>query len=122
MVRVRFHLGHGPHFMHWQVKSGRKVEFFNPAEFALLMDICTLHNRRSISEKIFSGAHKDVCAWVKCRWVKAVPLADAPEEGWPLRFDPKVAPFWRDPEGDNIDGSRWASLIAKGRGIFTRPV
>ena len=68
---VRFHLGRGENYMHWQVKAmcGRKKldEFYyNPVEYQLEMVGCKLVNNVNTAKKVHAAGKKDVSGWVKC--------------------------------------------------------
>ena len=67
--RVRFHLGGGPYYMHWQVKdfhSAGAIEYYSPETCSLELTNCTLRNNPNTAMKIFNGQNKTVCAWVEC--------------------------------------------------------
>ena len=71
---VRFHLGRGAHFKHWQVKTyigSRKVAttFYDPDIFTLQMFDCSLYNNRRVAQKVKDSGSKDVCGWIKCKRV-----------------------------------------------------
>jgi len=68
---VRFHLGRGENYLHWQVKAmcGRKIlqEFYyNPAQYQLEMIGCKLVNKVNKAKKVHAAGKKDVSGWVKC--------------------------------------------------------
>lgn len=68
---VRFHLGRGENYLHWQVKamSGRKKldEFYyNPGHYQLEMLGCKLVNKVNKAKKVHAAGKKDVAGWVKC--------------------------------------------------------
>jgi hypothetical protein len=124
-TKVRFHLGAGEHFGHWQVKhpDGR-VEFFDPEKVDLHLMFCQLKNYRKTAEKIFNGENKTVCAWVNCDDVfvyEPGTLSDSlPGEAAPLFYNPRVAPFWRDLSGNDLDGTRYINIHTEGKNIFCR--
>lgn len=68
---VRFHLGRGENYLHWQVKAmcGRKKlqEFYyNPAQYQLEMLGCRLVNKVNKAKKVHAAGRKDVAGWVEC--------------------------------------------------------
>ena len=67
MYKVRFHLAKGKFYKCWQVTSpnGDK-DYYDPETHNLFMWGCNLRNQRKTAEKIHSGEHKTVCAWVEC--------------------------------------------------------
>ena len=71
---VRFHLGRGENYLHWQVKAmcGRKKlqEFYyNPAQYQLEMLGCKLVNKVNKAKKVHAAGVKDVAGWVQCKGV-----------------------------------------------------
>jgi hypothetical protein len=119
MVRVRFHLGKGEHYQHWQVRwpDGRR-EYHKPDEVSLIMFGCRLRNHRRTAQRIHAGEHKKVCAWVEAEQVHVCePIA----RFWPgldgrgIAFNPRVAPHWADEAGRDIDGSRYEAVLSSGR-------
>lgn len=115
--QVRFHLGKGKHYQHWQVKCGAGVRYYDPAEVSLTMLDCQLRNQPGMAKRIFDGANKSVCAWIDCNEL----MIDSPEgtpPGLPVFYDPRVAPHWRNLTGGNIDGMRLEVLRTKSRSVF----
>lgn len=115
MYKVRFHLGSGRHFRHWQVIGPAGVEYHDPAEASLILRGCSLKNRRGVAEKVLESQKRDVCGHVLCESVERVE-GILPPEGRVVHFDPKVAPYWtvEDHEGPQ-DGLEIAVLESSGR-------
>ena len=68
---VRFHLGRGENYMHWQVKAmcGRKKlqEFYyDPFYYQIEMVGCKLVNKLNKAKKVHEAGVKDVAGWVEC--------------------------------------------------------
>lgn len=139
MFKVRFHLGAGEHFQHWQVtnKATGEVAYYDPSVTRLQMSDATLRNQPGTARKIHQGANKSVCAWIDCKSVLVVPLGEALMRscelaldtfviaGTPLptvRFNPKVAPHWVDGDGNFSDLCRYDNLFTVGRRIVVSPV
>ena len=118
MVRVRFHLGQGEHYRHWQVRhhDGR-VEYHDPDKVSLVMLDCRLRNRRGTAQAIHAGENKSPCAWVEADdCIVQVPVRFwSGLDGRQIAYNPRVAPHWRDEAGQDIDGRRYASVITSGR-------
>jgi len=94
-MKVRFHLGAGPHKGHFQItdKAG----------------------------KIFKGeTNKNVCSWVRCDRVEIYSETFFSSDGLDsVKYNPKVAPYWRDGETDeNRDKFQYGSLITDGKNLF----
>lgn len=106
--KVRFHLGLGSHYRHWQVVGPKGVEYYDPQENSLTLLDCKLRNHSGVARKIHDGANKSVCAWVDCAEVFVSGVCNPP--GLPLFYDPRVAPHWRNLGGDNIDNAEPAVL------------
>ena len=68
MFDVRFHLGAGEFYKHWQVKdlSTKDIIYYNPKLFYFVMHDCELKNKRNKAEKVFSSQRRDVCGYVRC--------------------------------------------------------
>ena len=100
-IKVRFHLGKGDHYMHWQIKypNGDKA-YYNPNTTYLVLDGCQLHNYEKAAEKIHNGADKTVCAWICCDEVRTKFITD---KGIPVSYNPRVHPNWMC-EGKVYDG------------------
>ena len=117
MNRVRFHLGKGRHFGHWQVRSGLSVRYHDPAEASLVLRGCRLVNSPGVAKRIHGGAHKTPCAWIECESIEARPPQEF--DGEPVRYNPRVAPHWiyRD---SNADGTAFAVLRTSGRSVLAK--
>jgi hypothetical protein len=124
-AEVRFHLGGGQHFMHWQVKimQGRKkvdVYYYNPSEYQLEMIDCKLVNRPNKAKEVFEHGVHDVSGWVKCkdvRPIKQVPLDNLEK----LYYNPLRDPHWRR-EGDNNefiwDNTEYSTLVTGNKQVY----
>lgn len=115
MYKVRFHLGSGPHFRHWQVRGPNGVEYHDPAEFSLILRGCVLKNNRRVAERVLSSQKRDVCGYLFCDSVERVDGV-LPPYGRVVHFDPKIAPYWtvEGLEGPQ-DGLQISILVSSGR-------
>jgi hypothetical protein len=118
-VRVRFHLGAGEHYQHWQIRhpDGR-VEYHHPDQVSLVMMGCRLRNQRHAAARIHAGSNKSVCAWVEaedCYPVTPITRFWSGLDGRQIAYDPQVAPHWRDEAGQDIDGREFAAIVTSGR-------
>lgn len=132
MFDVRFHLGGGKHYKHWQIKTvvrdvfgSLRPIYFDPAECSLILHDCLLKNNRNKAEKIFESKRRDVCGFVRCSDYEVVDkhITDAMfvenTIRYELMFDPKIAPYWRkqnDP--DAYDNMTYHCLVTNGKKIF----
>ena len=115
--QVRFHLGRGKHYQHWQVKSLGGVHYHDPNKVSLTMLDCQLRNQRGTARKIFDGANKSVCAWIDCNEL-IVGSPKGEPSGLPVSYNPRVAPYWRSGTGGNIDGMKIDVLRTEGRSVL----
>lgn len=124
-AEVRFHLGAGRHYLHWQVKilQGRKkvdVHYYDPAEYQLEMIGCKLVNRPNKAKQVFEAGVHDVSGWVRCDEViltEQTPVDNLEK----LYYNPIRDPYWRR-EGDSNefiwDNSEYATLITSGKQVY----
>lgn len=72
MYKVRFHLGRGKHYKHWQVTcSDKSVLYYDPSETVLVMSNCKLVSNKKTAQKVKDSGVKDVCGWISCEglWI-----------------------------------------------------
>lgn len=123
---VRFHLGGGAHFMHWQIKimqGGKKVDeyYCDPNEYHLEMKSCKLRNRPNKAKQVFENGVHDVSGWVRCAEVmlrKNYYHIDSLEK---LYYNPLRDPHWRrESDGNEFvwDESEYATLITRGKQVY----
>jgi hypothetical protein len=118
MIKVRFNLGRGGHYRHWQVTNFPNVDYFDPHKYSLTLINCRLKNIRNIADKIYGGQNKDVCSWVICDEV--IVTQDLPEVNSEneIAYNPKINPFWVDFLGNNIDGSSYEKMVSVGKRLY----
>ena len=121
MYSVRFHLGKGIHFRHWQVKKkGSRPVYDHPDNASLLLVNCKLINKVNKANKVYAEGVKNVSGWIDCEDITVVdnfPVDNLER----LFYNPIVDPYWRrdSDAGDFIwDGSEYASLITDGRRVY----
>lgn len=123
MYRLRFNLSAGKHFMHWQLKNRGEVSYFKPDEVTIRAYNITLRNNPNISQKIFDGAHKAVCAWIDCEFIDISPVENIDSAGLThLSFNPKNFPHWTllgENYGWNLDGKYIGNIVTIGRSVLT---
>ena len=126
---VRFHLGKGENYMHWQVKvkQGSKtvdVYYYDPAEYQLEMRGCRLVNKVNKAKKVHAAGKKDVAGWVKCDEVMlrkehfpVLPVDNLER----VFYNPIKDIHWRR-ESDcgefAWDDSEYATLITHGKQVY----
>jgi hypothetical protein len=119
MIRVRFHLGAGKHFMQWQVTHhDGSVTYHDPNYTTLTIWQGRLRNQRGTAERIHDGANKTVCAWIEAERVDVDPGLSSVMGGTQVAYNPRVAPHWLL-NGQNADGRRFPLLTTAGNRVFT---
>jgi hypothetical protein len=130
MYRVRFHLGRGEHYQHWQVKNMETghVMYFNPEKVTMMLGGCRLHNQANATAKIFEGAHKKPCAWVVCEGFNIRPPLSEPQSGFEIAFNPRKAKHWallytgtEDPHCEDMDDYKYNTIYSVGRQLYPHP-
>jgi hypothetical protein len=83
------------------------------------MDNCILKNYKSVSQKIFDGENKTVCAWVLCKSIaiKSDSFIQADLNGERIRYNPRVAPNWTLNDS-NADGMSVDKLVSVDFGLY----
>lgn len=122
MNKLRFHLGKGEHYMHWQRRHKDKgVEYINPEGYGATYVNVKLANRKSTAQKIHDGENKTVCAWVEFdySWGR-VPKGEYPNDLIELYYNPRNKPYWTSDLFDDIDldGISFKYLVVEGRKLF----
>jgi len=117
--KVRFNLGAGKNYMKWKVEGPEGVAYYSPDEVQIVMGNCQLKSQRKTAEKILEGAHKTVCAWVKCGTL-AIKGDRVLNEGsaLQLKYNPRVLPHWFINEGENVDNKTAIIIFTSGRKLF----
>ena len=122
MNTLRFNLGKGERYMKWKLtRSDGTIQYLDPDHYVILMYYIRLRNRRSTADKIFKGANKTVCAWVEARNVKVISKEDSrwkESERHLVSYNPRVAPHWRNHEGENIDNHSFSFGSTDGKQVF----
>jgi hypothetical protein len=114
--KVRFNLGKGKNYMKWKVEGPEGISYYSPDEIQVVMHGCQLKNQKKTAEKILEGAHKTVCAWVKCTAVEIQqPGTTSWENPIQLKYNPRVLPHWFINEGECVDGMVVEKIISVGR-------
>jgi len=130
MYKVRFHLGRGKHFMHWQIKSklntgdgtGAKevVNYVYPQHNQLAMLGCKLSVQSTAAQKIHDGANKTVCAWIECEAVQVLEAnrLKPNEQDYRIKFNPRQSPNWTDGYNNIVSGNEYEILFTNDRTLW----
>lgn len=121
MYKVRFHLGRGKHFMHWQVKSSEGVvSYVDPQDNQLALVGCKLSVQPTAAQKIHDGANKTVCAWIECEEVQvlSVDRIKPNQQDYRISFNPRVSPNWIDENKTIVSGEQYQILFTSDRTLW----
>ena len=122
MYKVRFHLAKGKFYKCWQVTSpnGDK-DYYDPETHNLFMWGCRLRNQRKTAEKIHSGEHKTVCAWVECETFGATTKyqGNVPDDAVKVSYNPRKKPYWVDSQGVDVDDMKYNFIYSVNTDLFT---
>ena len=125
MFQVRFHLGAGEHYAHWQIKNLKTndVFYYDPSKVQLVLYDCQLRNNVKVASKICSGeSNKTVCAWVICRtYAVNVGVELSVKLGSFLNYNPRHRPFWTGEKHGtdvSIDGETFLNIVSSGKSLF----
>jgi hypothetical protein len=118
--KLRFHLAQGANFMKWQLThpDGTKT-YHDPETTKFHLWGCKFKNQRTTANKIHSGAHKTVCAWVEAVEVKELKNITTEQLGSRLVYNPRIQPYWHfesDPQ-ESIDDRMMLALETHGCSI-----
>ena len=124
-AEVRFHLGKGQHFKHWQIKimQGReKVDefYYDPFYYQLEMVGCKLVNNVNKAKKVHAAGVKDVSGWVECEEV-IINNEIGVDNLEKLYYNPIRDIHWRRESDDGEfawDDSQYATLITQDRQVY----
>jgi len=123
-MRVRFNLGRGQNYRNWQVtlKDNEKLHY-DPSVCQMTIYNGTLYNKRESAEKIYRGSCKFVCSWIECVTVitnyefESMLSVTGLEE---VMYNPRKSPHWTNKKGENLDDTKYNSLITKGNRIYIK--
>ena len=126
---VRFHLGAGKHYMHWQIKVKQgadtvEVIYYDPAEYQLEMRGCKLINKVNKAKQVFEAGVHDVSGWVKCDEVmlRKTFFPKLPVDNLEKVFyNPIRDPHWRRESDSNEfvwDDSEYDTLLTNDKQVY----
>lgn len=122
--KIRFNLGAGKNFMKWKVEGPSGVTYYSPDKVQIVMYGCQLKNQRKTAEKINGGAHKTVCAWVRCMDISILPFNTLQLDelhDTQLKYNPRNLPYWFVDEGVNVDNLTVRRIVSFGRKLYRKP-
>ena len=120
--QIRFHLGRGTNFRKFQIRfPDGETKYYSPDEHQILMHNCRLHNRPQVAASICAGRNKTVCAWIVCESFEILPPHTLPLRAEnQIFYNPKVKPYWVDPNNNNLDNENYSQIATQGRNIFLK--
>ena len=124
-AEVRFHLGRGQNYMHWQIKimQGRKKVdeyYYDPAYYQLELIGCKLVNKVNKAKQVHANGVKDVAGWVECKDVRIDNEIDV-DNLEKLYYNPIRDPHWRRESDSNEfiwDNTEYATLLTSGKQVY----
>lgn len=122
-IKVRFNLGKGPNYMKWKVQQpDGGVAYYSPTDTQLVMHNCTLKNNRKTAEKIMSGQHKTVCAWILCDSIdvkrSSFVVYDTDPNNICVSYNPRVNPYWVLNKTTPADGFKFNEIATVDYKLF----
>ena len=133
--KVRFHLGRGKHYRHWQIiKPNGEREFVAPSdENQIRMWGCRLINRSKTAKRIYDGkCNKTVCSWIECEKLEVNgilgTLFSSEKDAWleatkgiQLEYNPRKNPFWvHTATNSNVDDEGFKEIFTYEDKVFRR--
>lgn len=119
MYKIRFHLGRGENYQHWQIAKYPTSIYLNPFNSNLILKDCTLKNNSKISERIFNGENKTVCSWITCEILDFVLNSNFDKKLYKrIFYNPRKAPYWTDLENNNLDGFKFDFIRSIGKDLY----
>lgn len=121
MLKVRFHLGRGEHYKHWQVRGSKGlVEYYDPEQYVLDMYGCKLVSNNRVAQQVNASGVKDVCGWISCRSIHI----SGPYEGLDnlvrVWYNPIVDTEWHMQGVDSsVTGHEFHYLTTRGRRVYS---
>jgi len=122
---VRFHLGRGENYLHWQVNlvQGRNrigQTYYNPADCKIEMIGCKLVNKLNRAKKVHEAGVKAVAGWVQCEEILINNDIEV-DNLEKLYYNPIKDIHWRRESDDNEfawDDSEYATLVTQGKQVY----
>jgi hypothetical protein len=124
MNKLRFHLGRGEHYMHWQHTFGNDKTYTDPeTDYGSTYLDVKLVSSKTTAKKIHDGDNKTVCAWLqfKSNWPDFEELDETDmSEFVKISYNPREAPHWtiKDLPGIDLDGMEFCIAKVRGRDIL----
>lgn len=131
MYKVRFHLGRGEHYRHWQITGNGLVQYYDPEIYSLFLSECTLISQPKAAQRVHDSGKKDVCGWVLCETWTASNVRDNEwvreliDEEYPID---NLARVWYNPIVDtewhmqgveeSVTDAFFSCLVTKGNRVY----
>jgi len=110
MYKLRFNLSKGNNFKKWKLYTEDTILYYEPNDISFMLKNAKLHNSFKTATKIFNGENKSVCSWIECDDIQIVETSE-PNPDLELKYNPKIAPYWRNHLDENVDGSTYNYLL-----------
>lgn len=118
--KIRYHLGVGENYMKWRVEdtASKEVRFIDTDDFEMLLKNAKLYNQKGAANKIYNGANKTVCAWIMAEEIYPNPDYMFVNFSKVISYNPRVAPHWKDHEGNNLDKQEFKEIYIDGKEVL----
>ena len=119
--KIRYHLGAGENYMKWRVEdtTSKEVKFLDTEDFEMSLKNAKLYNQKGAADNIYNGASKTVCAWIMAEEIFPNPDYMFVAFDKIISYNPRVAPYWRDHNGKNVDKQEFEEIYIDKEEIFT---
>lgn len=113
--KLKFHLGKGKNYQKWQLRSENTVDYYDPNLVNLVLFDCYLSNQINAAKKIHAGGNRQPIAYI---WFNNFEISQNLEHlnlDQPIYYNPKIVPYWRSHQGNNIDKTYYQHIITVNR-------
>lgn len=129
MFKIRYNLQRGKNYKFWQLVDikNKNISYIKPEDCVIKLHNCILENNRKISDKIYLGSNKIVCAWIKFKDIEVFDKSEiVPSWCQQIRYNPRVLPYWHTAKNSpqypenfvNLDGLSFDELYLSEKGVF----
>jgi len=113
-IKLRYNLSRGKNYMKWKITYPNNiVEYHHPTDVQLILINPHLKNNKKTAAKIFSGAHKVVCAWILCDdiEIKTEDFIQSDRLGKRLSYNPRSCIHWRlEAHDEDMDDRKFSRI------------
>lgn len=113
--KIRFNLSRGKNYKKWKIEElDGTVEYLDPNMYMIFLSGCKLRNQKKVAERIYTGEHKSVCAWIEVGGMYKLKTSENPNLSLKnikeIQYNPKKAPHWVL-DGVDVDGESFKDIV-----------